>query len=73
MDVQGLRPDIPRVCPRPLVDIMTRCWEGDPENRPEMSEVVALLERIDTNNGRGMTPVDDIAHGCSCFGFARSE
>jgi hypothetical protein len=53
---------------------MTRCWEGNPENRPEMSEVVALLERIDTNNGRGMTPVvDDIAHGCSCFGFARTD
>ncbi|TVU45068.1 hypothetical protein EJB05_04539 [Eragrostis curvula] len=67
----GIRPDIPRCCPRALADIMARCWDGNPDNRPEMSEVVALLERIDTAGGKGMTPVDDVPHGCSCFGFPR--
>ncbi|XP_066380202.1 serine/threonine-protein kinase 52-like [Miscanthus floridulus] len=69
----GIRPDIPRCCPRAMADIMTRCWDGNPDNRPEMSEVVALLEKIDTSSGKGgMTPVDDVAQGCSCFGFNRS-
>lgn len=69
----GIRPDIPRCCPKELSDIMTRCWDGKPDSRPEMSEVVALLEKIDTARGKGMTPVpEQAAQGCSCFGFARS-
>ncbi|XP_024313623.1 serine/threonine-protein kinase STY13 isoform X2 [Brachypodium distachyon] len=69
----GIRPDIPRCCPRTLSEIMARCWDGKPDNRPEMAEVVALLEKIDTNKGKGMTPAipDNTAQGCSCFGFAK--
>ncbi|KAL6894074.1 hypothetical protein ACP4OV_008172 [Aristida adscensionis] len=70
---QGIRPDIPRCCPRALAEIMARCWDAKPELRPEMAEVVAMLERIDTGGGKGgMTPVDDVAQGCFCFGFPRN-
>uniref|UniRef100_A0A0D9VYX3 Protein kinase domain-containing protein n=1 Tax=Leersia perrieri TaxID=77586 RepID=A0A0D9VYX3_9ORYZ len=71
----GIRPDIPRCCPKAMADIMTRCWDANPDNRPEMSEVVALLEKIDTSRGKGgMTPVPEHAsQGCSCFGFSRGS
>ncbi|XP_015690062.2 serine/threonine-protein kinase STY13-like [Oryza brachyantha] len=70
----GIRPDIPRCCPKSLADIMARCWDANPDNRPEMSEVVALLEKIDTSRGKGMTPVPEHAsQGCSCFGFPRGS
>ncbi|KAF0914646.1 hypothetical protein E2562_031111 [Oryza meyeriana var. granulata] len=70
----GIRPDIPRCCPKALSDIMTRCWDANPDNRPEMSEVVALLEKIDTSRGKGMTAVPEHAsQGCSCFGFSRGS
>ena len=67
----GIRPDIPRCCPKELSEIMGRCWHADPDRRPEMSEVVALLEKIDPTKGKGMTPAvpDHVGQGCSCFGF----
>ncbi|KAL6637840.1 hypothetical protein ACP70R_025412 [Stipagrostis hirtigluma subsp. patula] len=69
----GIRPDIPRCCPRALAEIMARCWDRNPDYRPEMSEVVAMLEKIDTSSGKGgMTPVDEVSQGCFCFGFQRS-
>ena len=56
-----------------MADIMTRCWDGNTYNRPKMSEVLELLEKINTNSGKGgMTPIDDVTQGCSCFGFNRS-
>ena len=56
-----------------IADIMTRCWDGNTYNRPKMSEVLELLEKINTNSGKGgMTPIDDVTQGCSCFGFNRS-
>nr|BAJ93563.1 predicted protein [Hordeum vulgare subsp. vulgare] len=69
----GIRPDIPRCCPKPLSEIMTRCWDGNPDHRPEMAEVVAMLERIDTTKGKSMTPAvpEHSSQGCSCFGFAK--
>ncbi|CAM0876184.1 unnamed protein product [Alopecurus aequalis] len=67
----GIRPDVPRCCPKELSEIMARCWHAEPECRPEMSEVVALLEKIDIAKGKGMTPAvpDHVGQGCSCFGF----
>ncbi|XP_047980393.1 serine/threonine-protein kinase STY13-like isoform X1 [Salvia hispanica] len=63
---QNLRPEIPRCCPAPFANIMRRCWDAKPENRPEMDEVVRMLEAVDTSKGGGMIP-DDEASGCFCF------
>lgn len=63
---QNLRPEIPRCCPSSLANVMKRCWDANPDKRPEMDEVVTMLEAIDTSKGGGMIPVDQ-PQGCSCF------
>ncbi|KAH9298759.1 hypothetical protein KI387_030441, partial [Taxus chinensis] len=67
---QNLRPDIPRCCPSSLANVMKKCWDANSDKRPEMDEVVRLLEAIDTSKGGGMIPVDQSA-GCLCFGKIR--
>lgn len=67
---QNLRPQIPRCCPSSLANVMKRCWDGHPEKRPEMAEVVSMLEAIDTSKGGGMIP-EGQSPGCFCFGRAR--
>lgn len=63
---QNLRPEIPRCCPSSLANIMKKCWDANAEKRPEMDEVVRLLEAIDTSKGGGMIPEDQPV-GCFCF------
>lgn len=65
-NVQNLRPEIPRCCPSSLANVMKRCWDANPDKRPEMDEVVTMLEAIDTSKGGGMIPGDQ-AQGCLCF------
>ncbi|XP_057482859.1 serine/threonine-protein kinase STY13-like [Actinidia eriantha] len=67
---QNLRPEIPRCCPSSLASIMRKCWDANPEKRPEMDEVVRLLEAIDTSKGGGMIP-EDQANRCFCFNTPR--
>ncbi|KAA3459683.1 serine/threonine-protein kinase HT1-like [Gossypium australe] len=63
---QNLRPEIPRCCPSSLANVMKRCWDANPDKRPEMDEVVSMLEAIDTSKGGGMIPVDQ-QQNCFCF------
>ncbi|XWS39285.1 hypothetical protein CRYUN_Cryun18bG0038100 [Craigia yunnanensis] len=67
---QNLRPEIPRCCPSSLANIMRKCWDANPEKRPEMDEVVRMLEAVDTSKGGGMIP-DDQTSTCFCFAPAR--
>ncbi|XP_027158130.1 serine/threonine-protein kinase STY13-like [Coffea eugenioides] len=67
---QNLRPEIPRCCPGALASVMRKCWDANPDKRPEMDEVVRLLEAIDTSKGGGMIP-EDQARGCFCFSLKR--
>ncbi|PPD94221.1 hypothetical protein GOBAR_DD08763 [Gossypium barbadense] len=63
---KNLRPEIPRCCPSSLANVMKRCWDANPDKRPEMDEVVSMLEAIDTSKGGGMIPHDQ-TQGCLCF------
>ncbi|XP_024978300.1 serine/threonine-protein kinase STY13-like [Cynara cardunculus var. scolymus] len=68
---QNLRPEIPRCCPNSVATVMKRCWDANPDKRPEMDEVVAMLEAIDTSKGGGMIPGDQQQQGCFCFNRTR--
>ncbi|KAL0287142.1 UNVERIFIED_CONTAM: Serine/threonine-protein kinase STY13 [Sesamum calycinum] len=68
---QNLRPEIPRCCPSSLSNIMKKCWDANPDKRPDMDEVVRLLEAIDTSKGGGMIPDEGHAGGCFCFAPTR--
>ncbi|KAF2321506.1 hypothetical protein GH714_000171 [Hevea brasiliensis] len=41
---QGLRPELPQDAHPKLLDLMQRCWETTPANRPPFSEITVELE-----------------------------
>ncbi|KAH1096334.1 hypothetical protein J1N35_013255 [Gossypium stocksii] len=63
---ENLRPAIPRCCPSSLANIMRKCWDANPKNRPEMEDVVRMLEAVNTSKGGGMIP-EDKAPSCFCL------
>ncbi|XVF62324.1 hypothetical protein PTKIN_Ptkin08bG0208100 [Pterospermum kingtungense] len=46
----GLRPDIPKDCPQILKSLMTKCWNSCPSKRPQFSEILSLLLRLNNNS-----------------------
>ncbi|CAL2224554.1 unnamed protein product [Prunus armeniaca] len=45
---KGVRPIIPSDCLPLLGEIMTRCWDANPDVRPPFTEVVRMLENAET-------------------------
>ncbi|XP_028763682.1 serine/threonine-protein kinase STY46 isoform X1 [Neltuma alba] len=43
---QGLRPELPKQGHPKLIDLMQRCWEAIPANRPFFSEITVELENL---------------------------
>ncbi|XP_043722193.1 serine/threonine-protein kinase STY46-like isoform X2 [Telopea speciosissima] len=43
---QGLRPELPDKTHPRLVELMKRCWEAVPSNRPSFSEITVELEEL---------------------------
>ncbi|KAK4724310.1 hypothetical protein R3W88_027089 [Solanum pinnatisectum] len=44
---KGVHPTIPNDCFPVLSEIMTYCWDANPNDRPPFSQVVRMLERAD--------------------------
>ncbi|KAG6468009.1 hypothetical protein ZIOFF_072575 [Zingiber officinale] len=45
---KGVRPVVPHDCLPALGAIMTRCWDANPDVRPSFTEVVEMLEVVET-------------------------
>ncbi|XP_058087748.1 serine/threonine-protein kinase STY46-like isoform X3 [Magnolia sinica] len=43
---QGLRPELPDNMHPKLLDLMQRCWEGTPTDRPSFSQITVELEEL---------------------------
>ncbi|TKY51386.1 Receptor-interacting serine/threonine-protein kinase 4 [Spatholobus suberectus] len=44
--LQGLRPELPKHGHPKLLDLMQRCWEAIPSNRPSFNEITVELENL---------------------------
>lgn len=63
---KNLRPKIPCCCPSEFKHIMLRCWDANPANRPEMTEVLDWLSKINTESIRWLTN-DPMVENCTCI------
>lgn len=43
---ENLRPTIPGFCPQELADLITWCWEDDPDKRPGFDEILDYLHDL---------------------------
>uniref|UniRef100_A0A2P2LRC4 non-specific serine/threonine protein kinase n=2 Tax=Rhizophora mucronata TaxID=61149 RepID=A0A2P2LRC4_RHIMU len=46
---KNLRPVIPGNCPPAMRDLIEQCWSLRPEKRPEFSQIVKLLEQLESS------------------------
>ncbi|XP_006623965.1 mitogen-activated protein kinase kinase kinase 7-like isoform X2 [Apis dorsata] len=54
----GQRPPLIEDCPKPLEDLMTRCWHKSPEERPSMDEVVEIMTTLSQFFNEHLEPVE---------------
>lgn len=61
--IKGKRPQIPHHCPKGYADLITKCWAHNPDERPDMVDVVKAIERLfEAERGmskRGRGDIDD--------------
>uniref|UniRef100_A0A336KER5 Mitogen-activated protein kinase kinase kinase 7 n=1 Tax=Culicoides sonorensis TaxID=179676 RepID=A0A336KER5_CULSO len=43
---EGNRPPLLEGCPKPLEELMTKCWDQEPSNRPSMETVVDIMTKL---------------------------
>src|SRR5690606_15244464 len=42
----GLREPIPKNTPNHFIDAIERCWDTDPDKRPDIESVIKILKKI---------------------------
>ncbi|XP_061931719.1 mitogen-activated protein kinase kinase kinase 7 isoform X1 [Apis cerana] len=66
----GQRPPLIEGCPKPLEDLMTRCWHKSPEERPSMDEVVEIMTILSQFFNEHLEPVE---YSRSSYKYIESE
>jgi len=46
---EGLRPQIPEKCPETMCDLMKKCWDDNPDERPTFKDILEDLEKLKNN------------------------
>ncbi|KZC11250.1 PREDICTED: mitogen-activated protein kinase kinase kinase 7-like [Dufourea novaeangliae] len=54
----GQRPPLIEGCPKPIEDLLTRCWHKSPEERPSMDHVVEIMTTLSQFFSGHLEPVD---------------
>ncbi|XP_050590385.1 mitogen-activated protein kinase kinase kinase 7-like [Bombus affinis] len=54
----GQRPPLIEGCPKPIEDLMTRCWHKSPEERPSMDAVVEIMTTLSQFFNGHLEPVE---------------
>ncbi|XP_024387112.1 serine/threonine-protein kinase STY13 [Physcomitrium patens] len=61
---RGVRPPIPDTCPPNIAEIMSRCWDANPDVRPSFAQVVKMLEQAQNEL---LTKVGRARFRCLCL------
>ncbi|XP_034936730.1 mitogen-activated protein kinase kinase kinase 7-like [Chelonus insularis] len=54
----GQRPPLIEGCPKPIEDLIKRCWEKNPEKRPAMDEIVEIMDILSEFFTGDLEPVE---------------
>jgi serine/threonine protein kinase len=57
---EGIRPELPENCPSELKTLITKCWDGDPEQRPTFPDIYTNLRCIQGERLIGNSPILDV-------------
>jgi len=51
---EGVRPVVPSSCPEWLTGLIEECWDGTPEFRPDIGEIISVLELNSTSSNNSI-------------------
>mmetsp|Transcript_1592 Transcript_1592/g.5120 ORF Transcript_1592/g.5120 Transcript_1592/m.5120 type:complete len:85 (+) Transcript_1592:1101-1355(+) len=58
-----LRPELPKVWPKPVVDLISECWAEDASRRPDFMAVLERIKAIRCEGPEGDKLLDALAAG----------
>lgn len=67
---QGWRPDIPADCPSDFAELMTACWQEDPEQRPSASQLLSRMQKLYAGVKQQYLAAKAVGHSSSKAGQA---
>src|SRR5436190_4756067 len=57
---RGLRPEIREKTPQPLKELIQKCWDANPDNRPTSEQVLEKIKNMNINESELSYDLDSI-------------